>query len=73
MTPGGKQCTSAKSPFKGMKYHPRSEYDSKLDECNLECLRGLHFYTSQRVKEEKSNMHIGEECDAYLDKKVGWF
>ncbi len=64
ITPGGKRCVSATSPFRRMKYHPNTEYNSYLDRrLNLECVEGLHFYTSQQCMELKSGIRIGNECD----------
>lgn len=50
ITPDGKKCVSAQSPFRNMMYHPNQTYTSELaTTTSYECEKGLHFYPTEEI------------------------
>jgi hypothetical protein len=70
VTPCGKKCTSAISPFRDFEFRPNKSYSGVLDQRIYEaCAPGFHFYPSSKILSEHVPLLYEEKT---YSGAVGW-
>jgi hypothetical protein len=73
LTPDGKHCESAVSPFRNMLYRPNLTYTSELNtNTSYDCGQGLHFYPTEEIlKSHVQDNHYLIETKNKLGTVIG--